>query len=363
MDPAVLAELPPGIRSRLAKHIKATAPVRTPAPIRQTSPSVKPISYTALPSHSQLDREALEALPEEIRAEIIAHYEMSPTKSLRGAQAILPQSPRKNRTVAVPKKGAATRGRPRGGGNNTFLSRLKGARSNGSTLTQSNFVATTHSNRAASHDITDSEVGNDETEANKVDISDEFLNALPEDIRKEVLAQHRAEQLKRTGGLEVIRKRNALRSKQQQQKQTEAGEQRNGERVLLLPARAPRPCFTSRKLTALPELRSAVSEWYDAFRDEGPYAEDVVALGKYLRNVVIEEGDMNKAMAVVNWIAWVIDDGAGDHVDEGEEKLGDAFRSSAVGTQASMKWCEALETAKQHVREAVKARGLGPVAL
>jgi len=362
VDPAVLAELPPDIRSRLAKHIKATAPVRTAAPIRQTSPSAKPISYTALPSHSQLDREALEALPEEIRAEIIAHYEMPPTKALRGAQAILPQSPRKNRTVAISKKGSATRGRPRGGGGNTFLSRLKGARSNGSTLTQSNFVATTHSNRATSHDITDSDVGNDEAEANKVNISDEFLNALPQDIRKEVLAQHRAEQLKRTGGLEVIRKRNALRSKQQQQKQAEPGEQRNGERVLLLPARAPRPCFTSRRLTALPDLRSAVSEWYDAFRDEGPYAEDVVALGKYLENVVTDEGDMNKAIAVVKWIAWVVDGGAGGDVGDGEEKLGDAFRSAAASTQASMKWSEALETAKEHVKEAVKARGLGPVA-
>lgn len=366
VDPEVLAELPPDIRARLAKHIKSTTtpigPSRAPS-----SPHSMPMSYTALPAHSQLDQSMLDALPAEIRAEIVAHYQTSPTKSLRGAQAVLPQSPRKTRTVNMPKKPTATRGRPKGGGN-AFLSRLKSARTNKDTptLTQSNFVATTF-NRAGSHDPTTDSDGNADTAnaAPTMDISEDFLAALPEDIRKEVLAQHRAEQLKRTGGLEVVRRRNALRARQEQKRLADAnaGEHRKGERVLVLPPRPARPSFTTRKLTRLPELREAVSEWYEAFKEEGPYREDVVALGKYLKSVVGEEGDMAKAVAVVRWMEWVFDDTAGGAQAQLEEKPGDGFRNSLGGTQSSMKWIEALEIAKEHVREAVKARGLGNVAL
>jgi len=367
VDPEVLAELPPDIRARLAKHIQSTTTPVVP-PRAPSSPTAKAISYTALPAHSQLDQSMLDDLPADIRAEIVAHYQSSPTKRLRGAQAVLPQSPRKARTVNIPKKSTTTRGRPRGGGN-TFLSRLKGARTNRDTptLTQSNFVATTF-NRAASHDPTTESDGNvDITGAAPaaLDISEDFLAALPEDIRKEVVAQQRAEQLKRTGGLEVIRRRNALRARQEQKRLAEAsaGEQRRGERVLVLPPRPARPSFTTRKLTALPELREAVSEWYEAFKEEGPYREDVLALGKYLESVVGEEGDMAKAVAVVKWMEWVFDDtGVGGDSNK-EEKPGDGFRSSVSGAQSSMKWIEALEKAKEHVRMAICARGLGDVAL
>ena len=186
----------------------------------------------------------------------------------------------------------------------------------------------------------------------------------PEDIRKEVLAQHRAEQLKRTGGLEVNRRRNALRARQEQKRSAEAiaANQRKGERVLVLPPRPPRPSFTTRRLTALPELREAVSEWYEAFKEEGPYTEDVVALGRYLESVIGEEGDMAKAVAVVKWMEWVFDDG-GEFEGAGHDRLGDGFRSSMSATQSSIKWVEALGKAREHVRSAVKARGLGNVAL
>ena len=320
----------------------------------------------------------LDALPADIRAEIIAHYQASPTKRLRGAQAVLPQSPRKSRTVTMPKKTTATRGRPRGGGGgNTFLSRLKNARTNKDTptLTQSNFVATTFS-RAGSHDPTTTDPDGHHTESMPnaaapaaMDISEDFLAALPEDIRKEVLAQHRAEQLKRTGGLEVTRRRNALRARQEQKRAAAEANTagKGGERVLVLPPRPARPSFTTRKLSSLPELREAVSQWHETFKEEGPYREDVLALGRYLQSVVGEEGDIAKAVAVVKWMDWVFDDGAGDYAertDNAQEALGDGFRNSNTGTtQSSMKWKDALEEAKDYVRKAVRARGLGNVAL
>jgi DNA repair protein REV1 len=57
-------------------------------------------------------------------------------------------------------------------------------------------------------------------------------------------------------------------------------------------------------------LREAISAWYGEFVDDGPYGEDVDALVKYLKRVVLEERDLNKAVAVVKWLGWVVNQGA-----------------------------------------------------
>jgi DNA repair protein REV1 len=107
-----------------------------------------------------------------------------------------------------------------------------------------------------------------------------------------------------------------------------------------------------KKLRSLPELRDAVWDWVREFRDEGPYAEDVEALGKYLKRVVGEEGDMGKAVAVAKWLGWV---------------LGEEFEDVIVGTgdavngRAREKWKGAFENVKLAVLSAVKERGLGSV--
>lgn len=219
------------------------------------------------------------------------------------------------------------------------MSRLKGPASRGaSTLTQSNFIATTSAHRAGDG-ATDSE-----SDLNRGgEIAPDFLAALPDDVRAEVLENHKREQLKRTAGIEVSRRRR----QQQQQRicEQDAQERVGGERVLRLPARAARPTFTLQKLWRMEELREAVSAWVEEFADEGPYEEDVEALGRYLKAVVMDEGNMRKAVDVVRWVGWCME----QHV--GDDKKG----------KAEMNWEQALDMARKAVTEAVGQRGLGGV--
>lgn len=359
VDPQVLAELPADIRAKLAQHIRAPPQPARAVPIKQVADR-RPKAYvssTILPNQSQLDPTIFDALPEDVREEILAHYATSPSKP-KGGQSLLPQSPHKNRTLPS-RSGPAPRGRGRGRprGSMNLLSRLKAARTTSadSTLTQTNFVA---NNRAISHDhTTDSDAAAPPGRNANGEISAEFLDALPEDIRQEVLAQHKAEQLKAKAGIEIARrKRNAAsrpKSREQQEHLPEGitlGDVGAGgkERALVLGARPARPTFTPRCLSKITDLRDQVSLWYEEFRDDGPYEEDVQALGMYLKSVVLDERDMNKAVDVLKWMEWVV----------GDETAGISSR-----TEGFRAWCKALESAKSFVRDAVRDRGLGEVVL
>lgn len=335
VDPKVLSELPEDIRAKLTRHVRPSIePVvdedlaKVPAQVNTGSDS----PAVALPNMSQLDPSILDALPEDVRAEILGFYK-SPRK--KHDQSVLPQSPRKNRVIAPPKQ--ITR-RKRGGG--LLASKFRAVQANdNSTLTQSNFVA-----RARVDDgITTSADTTPEPET----LDPEFLAALPEDIRREVLDQQRQSRLQRTGGID-------LSLHQQQRAKAAALRKKKGEladepRALSLPPLASKPTFTSAKLSTLPDLRSAIKAWHHEFHAEGPYGEDVGALAKYLRDVVVEERDLQKAVSTVKWMGWVV-----------EEELGDRESGSTAGDGA---WVAALERVKEGVRNAVRERGLGSVDL
>ena len=322
IDPEVLKELPNDIRSKfLPKDTKAllkTEPESSPSDrSRSTTPAPAP---EALPTHSQIDKEALDALPADVRSEVLAYYAKSPKKL--HDQRVLPQSPRKDRSVKLPKKlttPTKKRGRPLGGGG------LKAAASAYSTLTQSNFVA--NAQPSASKALADTA-----PDGNSADeIPGDFLSALPEDIKQEVLAQARRDRLQKKGGIDLT----ARKRRPPPSKPTSAGQ-----RTLMLPQRPPKPTFTAQKFTKLPELRESMTAWYEEFRVEGPYAEDVNALVNYLAQVVKEEGDMEKAVSVTKWLGWVIDEG---------------------GAGKDVVWMQALERVQNGVQGAVRERGLGLV--
>ena len=86
-------------------------------------------------------------------------------------------------------------------------------------------------------------------------------------------------------------------------------------------------------------------EWVREFADEGPYAEDVAALVKYLKRVVCEERDLSKAVGVVKWVEWVV----GDQEDGGEKF-------------ASKEWGRAVERIRNGVGDAAGERGLRSVS-
>ncbi|KAL8808488.1 MAG: hypothetical protein Q9182_000039 [Xanthomendoza sp. 2 TL-2023] len=325
-DPEVLAELPLDIRSKIQTIGVKEAKGHLAEPSARSRPVLPFLPHDAIPTHSQLDQETLDALPEDVRAEVLMFYHTSPRKP--NAQTLLPQSPHKKRIVNVTAKsttptkkrtGLLFRGKGHGKGGSASLS----------TLTQSNFVA----NRMTTPQVT----GNGELTSAEDEVSAEFLAALPEDIRREVLDQQRRDRLKKRGGLDLAAnssKKRAIR----QENQPPAGQRR-----LQLPERPSKPTFTARKLTALPELRDALRSWVDEFRDESPFAEDVDALVTYLKKVVKEEQDMSKAVAVTRWLKWLVDE------------------SSESSHMAG--WGSAIDRVENGVQEAVKERGLGRVVI
>ncbi|KAK8236891.1 hypothetical protein HDK77DRAFT_449224 [Phyllosticta capitalensis] len=363
-DPQVLEELPRDIRDKLAKHTKLPPSVQD-VPIETVEkvpgrlgedPFVDNKGIppgTILPNESQLDPENLSALPPDVRAEVLAFYRQSPgspeprqAKARQRDQAVLPQSPRKSRTVNPAKKpapvaypGLRKRGRPPKA---ATLAAAAAAASH-PTLTQSNFIATKLARRAQSNDLstteTDGDAADTESEGD-TEIAADFLDALPDDIRREVLEEQRRARLRKKGGLGLNGpKKTASTGNGGRGSAPQALPP--GQRTLRLPPRPPRPTFTTRKLWLPEDLKEAVREWIREFHDEGPYREDVEALGAYLQKVVGEERDMNKAVSLVKWLVWIV----------GEEEL-----------QAESKWDQALDTVKTMVQEAVSSRGLGAVS-
>ncbi len=337
VDPTVFAELPEDIRSKFPQPL-STSKTSSREPSRPNSATPDPPALTpdTLPNLSQLDQETLDALPPDIRAEIITFYtsSKSPRKPHPNhGQSLLPQSPRKIRSIAPPRKpttptkrriGLLSRGRPTG--SKPFTSN--------STLTQSNFVATTSANATNKARPPTTNPTATATETDSEEVSPDFLDALPPDIRREILAQQRLDRLRKRGGIDLTsRKRLHHRPPDHVP---------SGQRRLRLPTRPARPTFTSRNLSALPELREAVSAWFEEFRDDGPYTEDVDALVKYLARVVGEERDLRKAVLVIRWLEWVVGEGGMDR-------------------EGGRAWGEALGRVRGGVQDSVRGRGLGPV--
>jgi DNA repair protein REV1 len=317
---------------------------------RSDSPTV------ALPNMSQLDPSILDALPEDVRAEILGFYtnnNNNNTKSPRkrqNDQSLLPHSPRKNRLIPPPNPKPITR-RKRGGG--LLASKFRAAQAgDNSTLTQSNFVA--RARPLADDGLATSADTTPEPEA----LDPEFLAALPEDIRREILDQQRQTRLQRIGGIDLSLHQQQRAKIAAQRKRKAKGELADEPpRSIILPPHPPKPTFTSAKFSSSPDLRAAIKGWYCEFCAEGPYGEDVEALARYLRCVVLEERDLGKAVGVVRWMGWVLEDAGGD---VGEGGVGGGEVGSTAGEGA---WAEALEKVREGVRGAVRERGLGAVDL
>lgn len=349
IDPEVLAELPIDIRAKLmAQSKKSTSkPIsREPSPgifkSRPVSREESPALYNKARSHSpglelppELDPEVFAALPEDMKAEVLASYAAAgPSISNAGPsrsrqQSLLPQSPRKPRPLP-PKKTTPTkprRGRPPGALNR------KNRIDPYSTLTQSNFVApkgeSSRSRPGTSH-------GDDDNDNNEDgDLDADFLAALPDDMRAELVAEHRRSRLLKKGAL-------SLAAQKKKKRPPDPGPQI--QRRVRLPPREARPTFTTKELSSLQELRDTLTAWHEEFRDEGPHPDDAAALERYLRRVVLEERDVAKVVGCVRWLEWLVD----NCEDE---------------TDGARIWGEALEGVKEKVQEAVKERRLGRLDL
>lgn len=325
VDPEVLAELPEDIRSKFAPKHATSPPISREITPASDSRAASPALDIELPSGSQLDPDALAALPEDVRAEVLAFYTRSPRKS--GGQQLLPQSPRKAQTSYMMSKKQLTptkkRGRPK----------IMKSSGGGSTLTQANFL----SNKLAAAAI---ETDSDTSDAEPAEMSADFLAALPADIRQELLEEQRRERLKRTGGL-------GLATNKRKPPPAPAAPAPEGgplQKQLRLPSRPEIPTFTSKKLHKLEDLREAMDAWYEEFSDDGPYAEDVQALVQYLSEVVLTEKNLAKAVAVVTWVIRLVE-------------LDDRIQNE----EAIAAWLAALDALRDCVQDALRQRGLGEV--
>jgi DNA repair protein REV1 len=251
-----------------------------------------------------------------MKAEVVASYQEN-VFNVRG-QSLLPQSPRRSKPLP-PKKWTPTkkRGRP------------PGAKNKVADPNQSNFVRDpfTSSNKDVAVDV---DVDTDDS------LDPDFLSALPNDVSAELIAEHARKEKPlegHVGGLALAAPKKwqpvPLESMVQQE--------------LKLPPREPKPTFTTQKLSSLAELRETLSAWQEEFRVEGPHPDDVGAMERYLRRVVLDERDLGKVQGVVRWLGWLVEDG-----DDNE------------GMRA---WREALEGIKEKVQDAVKERGLGRLDL
>jgi DNA repair protein REV1 len=344
VDPKVLAELPEDIRSKLLRQTRQTSPsphARNPMidNIETTPTKAAPFTMTALPAQSQLDPDILAALPPEVRAEVLAQYAASatpasPSRRPRHAdQTILPQSPRKNRIIGIPAKKPIVpvkrgRGRPPRSAMLAAAAQATSVSKTGKTLTQANFISRLNPAREdVSREPSADPADPAPQKSLDTDLDPDFLAAIPPELRAEVVAEHKRQKLQ------------AFRLALNRPKPARASRPAPTRRSIKVP-RPPCPTFTTQKLSHAPDLRLAMKEWVQEFADEGPYPEDVGALVKYLSKVVGEERDLNKAVELVKWLIWVVDD---------EEDVEDE------------KWEESLERVREGVVRAARERGVGTV--
>lgn len=325
IDASVLTELPQDIRSKLLAQSKTrSAPTsRDQSPAlksRSTSPNFKP----ELPIPSQFDPEVFAALPEDMKAEVLASYSYAPNPNTRG-QFLHPQSPRKERPLPS-KKWTPTkrRGRP------------PGAKNRAADPSQSSFIRDPF--KPKSTDIS-AEIDVDTED----DLDPDFLSALPDDLCAELLAEHAHRQASMNHGTLAI----AVPKKRPPPKPQEVVQ-----RKLKLPPRGPRPTFTTQNLSNLEELRETLSAWFEEFRPEGPHPDDVGAMERYLRRVVLDERDLGKVRGVVRWLSWLVEEAEGDN-DSDEENRNEGMKA----------WKQALGGIKEKVQDAVRERGLGRLEL
>lgn len=339
-DAAVLAELPQDIRSRLMaqqSRRKSGAPVS-----REESPTIQR-EDAEISSRGQspalgedgippdIDPEVFHALPEDMKAEVLASY------GSRGAQAgpAQPQSPRRDRTISrpQPKKSPAKRGR---GGIRGMLSRNREKQRDATAgRVQTNFV-TANARRGAAVENHNSE----ETE----ELDPAFLSELPEEVRREVLEDHRRRKLAQKAGLGLNLHAPSRRgAAAHRSREAGSGGGGGGQTTIAFPRPPPKVAFTATSLTSVQEVKDMLSAWHRETKDEGPHGADVEIFERYLACIVTEERDMEKARKLVKWLDWIIK-------EEEEPKVRQKGREG---------WKDALNSVKLAVQAALAARGLG----
>ena len=313
-DPGVLAELPQDIRSKLLGQAKRASAARS----RQASPVVSRSHSPALTEDipSDVDPEVFLSLPEEMKAEVYAEYRR---KRRQGGQR-RQQSPKRDK-IAPREKNTPTKHGIKG-----IFSRIREQERQHDTeagLVQTSFVP----DHAAAMEDSDAD--------NLSELDAEFLAGLPEDMRWEIIDDHRQRRLAQRSGLGY----NSRRRRQEETDNVLPG----GQMKLNFPPAPPKVGFSQAGLTSATDVKELLRSWFEGTKKGGPHRGDVEVFEKYLRRVIEEERDMEKARNLVRWLGWTVEEAA-----DGVGKL---------------EWRKAMDSVKEAAQEAMKARGLGPMDL
>ncbi|CAM1506747.1 Fc.00g063880.m01.CDS01 [Cosmosporella sp. VM-42] len=308
VDPAILAELPSDIRSKLMAQKARTTDSRGGSPFAK-SRSQSPIPGV-LPS--QVDPEVFNALPDDMKAEVLASYGRKPPP------APVHQSPRKDRFIQAKKPTTPTKR----GGMRGMMGKGQRQRDARAGLVQTNFRA-----RIGVGDGFEEEIE---------ELDPEFLAELPEDVRKEVIADHRRRKMAQQGGLDAPARKNHTPDPETILP--------GGQRRIQFAAPPPKISFASSGVNSTQEIKDMLDAWHSETRKEGPHRRDVEVLEKFLVRVVEEERDMEKASKLVRWLDLIVEQAGRD----------------GKGRQS---WRRSVQGVKDAVQRAVRQRGMAPLKL
>ncbi|KAK2592849.1 deoxycytidyl transferase [Conoideocrella luteorostrata] len=311
-DPTILAELPNDIRSKLMGQRSR------PSPDRSIVRPDSPVPMDILPS--QIDSEVFDALPEDMKAEVLASYRRRPEQQQSQRKEIQgspekgdQQSPRKAHSAQPGKQTTPTkRGVKRG-----LFGKSQRQQDAQAGILQTRFKRGDESPAALD------EVG-------ELDV--EFLAELPEDVRENVVADHRRRKLALQSGLDVPNPRYHTPDI-------------DARPVLIqtkihFPAAPRKVAFASSGVTSTREMKDMIDAWHTETQDEGPHEGDVAVLERYLVKVVREERDVEKVAILIKWLNILV------------EQDGRAGRGQVL-------WREAAVQVKRSVQTAAQRRGLG----
>lgn len=338
-DAAVLADLPQDIRSRLmAQQKRRESP---PVGSRENSPAAALGGEAAIPL--DVDPDVFHALSENVKAEVLASYGLQQREGRNPPPPALPQSPRKDRIMnrPQPRSSPSKRGRPRGSVRGMLSRTRERQRDEKSGLMQTSFVADGGSignNNSNNGAVPGGGMGNG---SDVEDLDSAFLTGLPEEVRRELIEDHRRRKLAQRPGLGLghLHRRGAGGHRGREN----GGGAASGQQTkIAFPPRPPKVAFTATSLTTLLEVKDMLSAWHRETKEEGPHGADVKVFETYLARVVTEERDLEKAKKLVRWLAWVIDE-----------------QETSKGPHAG--WKQALVGVKSAVQRALHDRGLGPM--
>ncbi|KAG6230083.1 hypothetical protein E4U26_008234 [Claviceps purpurea] len=324
-DLAVIAELPHDIRSKLMnqQRQRRTSPSPAPRPIlRLESPARPEIPNRIQELPSQIDPDVFNALPKDVQAEVLATY---------GRQPDPPQSPRRD-----PRPPPAAQARKQT--TPTKRSNARGIR---------NLFSKAQRHRDAQAGVIQTKFrkDDDETPADMEELDPEFLAELPEDVRNEVVADHRRRKMALRSGLDALhngRKRLTLDvdGRAGTAAAAAAAGRTYGPKKIFFPGPPRKIAFSSAGITSTREVKDMIDAWHSETQEEGPHEGDVAVLEKYLGKVVKEERDLEKVVVLVRWL---------DLVVEGDGRAGG-------GREA---WRGVVRRVREVVQGAVRERGMG----